>query len=326
MHVRIVTPAKPGSLSGNRATAERWAGLLRESGHTAEVVASDDPNAAADGADAAIALHAWRSAEAIVTLRARFPDRPLIVAMTGTDIYKFQHTEPETTGASMDAADVLIGLHAAVAEDLPERHRDKLHPVYQSTKPVPASYRERVDNPREIRVCVVGHLRAEKDPLRTAYAAARLPEDVRLTVHHAGRAHDESWAEEARAEMDQNPRYTWHGELPHGRVRKLMARSHAMVISSVMEGGANVVSEACAVGLPVLASKIPGNRGLLGNDYPALYPPEDTDALRDLLARLARDRQFRSALRQCSEALAPMFEPESERRRLTAALDAAAGG
>lgn len=325
MHVRIVTPAKPGSLSGNRATAERWAGLLRQNGHTAQVVASDDPTAGEAGADALIALHAWRSAEAVRTWRTRFADRPLVVAMTGTDIYKFQHSAPETTVASMDAADALIGLHAAVGEDLPARHRAKLHVVYQSTRPVPASYRRPAPPPREIRVCVVGHLRAEKDPLRTAYALRRLPADLRLSVRHAGRAHDDTWAEAARAEMARNPRYRWLGELAHGRVRQLMARTHAMAITSVMEGGANVVSEACAFGLPVLASDIPGNRGLLGGDHPALYPAEDTAALAALMDRLVRDSAFRAELGRRSTGLAPLFQPESERAHLAAALDWATG-
>ena len=56
-------------------------------------------------------------------------------------------------------------------------------------------------------VLVIGHLRDEKDPLRAAEASRSLPESSRIRVVHLGRAHDEAWADRARAEMDRNPRY-----------------------------------------------------------------------------------------------------------------------
>ena len=85
-------------------------------------------------------------------------------------------------------------------------------------------------------------------------------------------------------------RYRWRGEVPGWQVRREFARSHVMVISSVMEGGANVVSEAIVAGVPVIASKIDGNVGLLGADYRGYYPAQDTAALAALLfvARPAR--------------------------------------
>ena len=58
-----------------------------------------------------------------------------------------------------------------------------------------------------------------------------------------------------------------------------MAAAKLMVISSVMEGGANVVSEACRIGLPILASDIPGNIGLLGEDYPGYFKTGDSQSL-----------------------------------------------
>ena len=40
--------------------------------------------------------------------------------------------------------------------------------------------------------------------------------------------------------------------MPHAEVSRLLARSHAMVISSLSEGGANVISEAAVAGVPDL--------------------------------------------------------------------------
>jgi putative glycosyltransferase (TIGR04348 family) len=312
--ITLNTPAGPQSRAGNRATATRWARFLRELGHRVHV-AADDPG---ERADLMIALHAWRSAEAIRAFAEQHPERPLIVVLTGTDIYRFQASHPETTLASMEAAHALIGLHDRVGDDIPAHLRQRLHTVYQSAHPLPRSYpgpvRDRFD------VCVAGHLREEKDSLRAAYAARDLAADSRIRIIQAGRAHSADWAEAADAEAARNPRYQWLGEIPPWQVRRLMSRSRAMVMSSVMEGGANVVSEACVAGLPVLASDIPGNRGLLGDDYAGYYPARDTAALRELLQRAEAETGFLDKLRSHCQALAPRFTPAAERDGLHAVI------
>jgi glycosyltransferase involved in cell wall biosynthesis len=160
---------------------------------------------------------------------------------------------------------------------------------------------------------VIGHLREEKDPLRAALAARDLPLASRVRVIHLGKAHDEHWAERARAEMAVNPRYLWKGEVPGWAVRKEFVKTHLMVLSSIMEGGANVVSEAVVAGVPVVASDIPGSVGLLGQDYPGYYPVGDTAALTALLSRVETDPDFLDQLTRHCAARAPMFTPEAER-------------
>lgn len=321
MKITLVTPAAPRSRAGNRATATRWARLLGGLGHRVRIAEDWQPGDPVP--ELLLALHAWRSAGAIGRFAAAEPMRPLVVVLTGTDIYRFQHSHPEETLASLERAHALIGLHARVAEDIPARFRGRLHNVLQSAPPLPASYRGPAAGRFE--VCVIGHLREEKDSLRAAYAARRLPAASRLRVTQAGRAHSEDWAEAARAEMSLNPRYRWLGEIPHGEVRRLLARSRAMVMSSVMEGGANAVSEACVAGLPVLASEIPGNTGLLGADYPGYYPPQDTAALASLLERSERDPAFLDRLRQHCAALAPRFTPAAEQAALARVLATVTG-
>ena len=246
-------------------TATRWARILRSLGHRVRIAVEyeDDP------ADLMVALHAWRSARSIERFRARYPDRPLVVALTGTDIYSFIHSHTEETLRSLDLADVLVGLHELVAAAIPERYHDKLKIIYQSVSPLG----ERRPPLRHwFEILVIGHLREEKDPLRTAEAARLLPESSRIRVVHFGRAYDESWAERARAEMARNPRYLWRGEVPRWKVRAAQGRASLMVLSSILEGGANVISEAVVAGLPVIASEIAGSVGLLGKDYPGYYP------------------------------------------------------
>ena len=324
LKVALITPASRGSHAGNRATATRWAGLLRELGCRVRVAQSD---ADADGCrvggqppDLVLALHAVRSHAAIRACRADFPACPLAVVLTGTDVYRFQHSDPEIFLDSLAASDALVGLHDCLAEDLPPRFLSRLRVVHQSAPPLPPRAPRPVS--RRFEVLVAGHLRDEKDSLRAARAVRDLPAQSRLCVVQLGGAHTPAWAEAARAEMAGNGRYRWHGDLPRWRVRQWMARARLMVISSRMEGGANVVSEACVAGLPVVASDIPGNRGLLGNDYAGYFPVADTAALRALLCRAEAEPAFVERLRQQVLARAPLFSPAAEREALARVIEA----
>lgn len=324
LKVALITPAGRGSHAGNRATATRWAARLRELGARVRLAGPEDAPAAwrVDGRppDLVMALHAWRSHAAILAGRRAFPAAALAVVLTGTDVYRFQHSHPEAFGESLAAADVLVGLHDALAEDLPACARPRLHVVHQSALPLPAG----VPRPgrRHLDVLVAGHLREEKDPLRAALAVRELPAESRLRVTQLGGALEADWAEAALEEMAVNPRYRWLGDLPRWRVRRWMGRARLMVISSRMEGGANVVSEACVAGLPVLASDIPGNRGLLGGDYPGYFPVADTAVLRELLHRAEAQPAFVDELRRRVAARAPLFTPEAEREALARVIAA----
>jgi glycosyltransferase involved in cell wall biosynthesis len=112
--------------------------------------------------------------------------------------------------------------------------------------------------------------------------------------------------------MAANPRYVWLGDLPPARVRRLMARARLMVLSSHMEGGANVVSEAVVSGLPILASRIDGSVGLLGEAHPGYFPVSDTVALGRLMRRAETDPEFLAGLAAHGAARAALFQPERE--------------
>lgn len=318
MKILLLTPAPEGSRAGNRATAERWSQLLTVAGHEVTIGTGYELPAARD-CNLLIALHAWRSHEAVSRFRQEFPYKPLIVVLTGTDIYRFQHTEPATTLATMAMADTLIGLHRLVGEDIPGRFHDRLHTVLQSAERPPAG---QDPDPDHFDVCVVGHLREEKDSLRAARAARLVPPDSALRIVQAGKAHNAGWADAARAESRENPRFVWLEEIDRSGVQGLMARSRLMVISSIMEGGANVVSEACRAGLPVIASDIAGNRGLLGDDYPGYYPVADERVLADLLLKAEREPAYLEELSARVSRRAGDFTPEAEQAALLAAIRA----
>ena len=315
MKIGLITPAARRSRSGNRATADRWQRLLVDLGHSVSVVT--DYNGS--DVDLLLAVHAWRSAPAIRCFAEAHPERPLVVLLAGTDIYRFQHEDPEPIIESLRAAHALIGLHEKVADDVPAEFRAKLAVVLQSAE----SLERRPPLKTKFEVCVIGHLRDEKDSLRTAYAARDLPEKSRIAVTQLGKANSQDWAERASAEMASNTRYRWWGERSRTTVRKIMARARLLVMSSRMEGGANAVSEACAAGLPVIASHIPGNIGVLGEDYPGYFPVENTEALRSLLLRAESDADWLERLCSHCRQRALLFTPERERTSLAAVIDQA---
>jgi putative glycosyltransferase (TIGR04348 family) len=314
MKISLITPANKKSRAGNRTTAVRWARMLRDLGHQVRIAEDyqEEPS------DLLLALHAWRSADSIQRFRERHPGRPLVVALTGTDIYRFQQSDPDVTLASMEAAGALICLHDLVHEAIPKRFGTKLQVIYQSAEPLP---KPRKPSKRHFDICVIGHLREEKDSLRTAYAVRELPPTSRVRVIHLGKAHTDSWAEDARTEMATNPRYDWRGEVPGWAVRREFGKTRLMVLSSIMEGGANVISEAIVAGVPVIASDIPGSVGLLGRDYPGYYSTGDTSALARQIHRAETDAKFLGQLTRHCDERAPLFRPEREQQHLGQVID-----
>ena len=260
-------------------------------------------------ADAMVAVHAWRSAAAVARFKSHHPDRPVILQLSGTDIYDYINSDPTPTLRSMELADRLVALNDRASRVVPKNLRSRLSIIYQSASSPPEP---RSPSRRAVVVSVIGHLRDVKDPLRTAEAARLLPSGSQISIEHVGRAYTPAWADRARAEMAMNPRYLWRDDVPAAAVRRLLARSHAMVISSVSEGGANVISEAIVAGVPILASRMDGNVGLLGANYPGYFPVGDTQALSRLLQRVENEPAFLSRLRKALAQRAPRFRPARE--------------
>ena len=181
--------------------------------------------------------------------------------------------------------------------------------IYQSAEAVRASTPKRSVS---FNVCVVGHLREEEDPLRTVIAVRNLSHESRIQVTHVGQALDSRLGAEATAEAARNPRYCWIGQLSHRRTRTKMAASDLVCITSKMEGSSNVLSEALASAVPVVASKIPGLVGTLGAKFPGYYPCGDTAKLRRLLLKLEEDRAFYRALKRYCRDLAYLVKPKRE--------------
>jgi putative glycosyltransferase (TIGR04348 family) len=305
MRIFMACPAPPRSRKGNRVTALRWGRILRSLGHQLTIGQKYDGTPC----DLCIALHARRSHQAVVQYRRLYPAGPLVVALTGTDLYRDIRTSKRAQ-QSLELADRLIVLQPEGRAELPRRLRDKVRIIYQSAEPTRL---RPLKNQRISVVCVLGHLRHEKDPFRAALALQFLPAETRVRIVHAGQAMKPALAARARRLTARDPRYRWIGEVPRWRARRILARSRLLVLSSRMEGGANVISEAVVDGVPVLASRIPGSEGMLGEGYPGFYPVGDTRALARLMLRAATEADFYGRLKSWCDRLAPLFDPARER-------------
>lgn len=330
MRIVIAAPVRPGMASGNDVTAARWQRRLSELGHDVEVrsvapehglhFVSDATADVGGDADVLVVLHARRCARAVSASKAARPERPVVVGLAGTDLYA-DLPDDEDARAAIEAADALVVLQTEAVQRLRSFDpalADRTTVVHQSVEPpLPRRHRDL----GAFMVVVLAHLREVKDPLMAARTARLVPSDSRLQVVHAGAAHDADWAAAAQHEAETNARYRWVGELPRDEALALLASADALACTSLLEGGANVVTEAIALGVPVIGTAVAGTTGLLGADHPGLVPVGDDDALAAAMVRLeAEPAAYADAERRVVQRQA-ITDPAHERAAWAAVLD-----
>ena len=311
--VVIVSPALADANNGNWQTARRWQHMLAGTHPTRIVTAWPDAHAGADAV--MIALHARRSANAIAAWAAERGPHGLAVVLTGTDLYRDIATN-RAAQRSLVLANVLVVLQALGLDALTARARPKARVIYQST-----THRQTLPKSlRHVRALMVGHLRDEKDPLTLMAAAQLLRDDTSVRIDHIGSPLDPALGDAARSTMADCPHYRWLDSQPHEATRRRIQRAHLLVHASRVEGGAHAVMEAVRAGTPVLASRIPGNVGMLGPRYAGYFEPGDAAGLAALLREARRTLGQKRGLlarlaTQCAQR-APLFAPAAEQQAL----------
>lgn len=300
----IISPALANANNGNWHTAARWKKFLAADAKVSIALAWDGAPV-----DVMIALHACRSADSVARFARAYPDRPLIVVLTGTDLYRDVKTNSAVL-QSMQAAANLVVLQDQALLELAPSLRNKARVIVQSA-PRLAPLKP---NKTTFDFVAVGHLRGEKDPLTLMRAVKALPAASPIRVIHIGDALDHALGDAARQTVADCPRYRWLGGLPRTRTRRWIARSQALIHPSVMEGGAHVIIEAVQSKVPVLASHISGNIGMLGENYAGYFPLGDAEALAKLMLRFASDQAFAAHLRAQCAARSALFEPRHEQQ------------
>jgi len=324
IRVVIATPALADANNGNWQTARRWQRLLSRR-HDARIVrAWPDEQALARPAQdqVLLALHARRSADSAAAWAQQHGSHGLGLVLTGTDLYR-DIASDASAQQSLALARALVVLQERAIESVPPAHRARARVIFQST----GTRQTLAKTQRHLRVVAVGHLRDEKDPLTLMRAAELLRAESGIRIDHLGAALDPALGEAARRTEATGAPYRWLGGRPHADALRRIQRAHLLVHMSRIEGGAHVVMEAVCSGTPVIASRIDGNLGMLGDDYAGYFAPGDAQALAALLRRCRDDLTgcgqsagidtglMATLAHQCA-ARAELFSPQREQAAL----------
>jgi putative glycosyltransferase (TIGR04348 family) len=312
----IISPALQDANNGNWQTAHRWAQMLSKA-HRIRIIKTWEPDGG-ESDEVMIALHARRSADSIAAWGKQRGSRSLIVALTGTDLYRDILISTQAQH-SLDAAGQLIVLQELGIRSLPAKYHAKTRTVFQST----TSRKTLPKTDKHLNAVMVGHLRDEKMPQTLFEVARLLKDDKAIRITHIGAGLDEKLAEDAMKTEALCAGYTWARGLKHAQTRSRIQRAHVLVHTSKMEGGAHVIMEAVCSGTPVIASRMDGNVGMLGSGYDGYFPVGDAQALAALLRRCKNEPSFLDHLAGQCELRAPLFAPAAEQAALLALVDTA---
>jgi putative glycosyltransferase (TIGR04348 family) len=308
MKIRFLDAPTLNIRNGNVVTSERWRVFFETLGHRVESF-----SACSDGhCDLLVVFNAYKNRQALRDARKNGTAGRIVICLTGTDLYQDLQHDPSARDV-LYLADQLVVLQPMGIFALPADLRERTMVILQS------AVAPMIEIPRELAtfdVCCIAHLRAVKDPLLAARAARLLPADSRIRVLLVGKALSSEYERAAVQEAEENPRFHWFGEQSGERTAEILLGSRLLVMSSLFEGGANVVSEAIVSGIPVIGTDIPCMQGLLGDDYPGLFPVGDSHRLAELLYRAEMDCRFYNELAERCRQESYKFDPVHERESL----------
>ena len=264
MKVCVASPYPLSDLKGNSVTTARIVRVLDEGGIEARGSHGYD----GEPTDILITLHAIKGAPALFDFKKRKPKGKVVILLTGTDIYQGLPKGSKMGEDALREADRIVVRQEAAILRLPEQVRAKTVVIRSSLDPIAVKA-----SPSQSRfiISVVGHLRPVKRPFLTIETLDQHPEWSDVEVWQIGQALDEEMRKTAEFWAEEDERYRWFGGVPRMESLALCCKSSLTINSSILEGGANAVLEAMTMGVPVLASRIEGNVGLLGNDYPGYF-------------------------------------------------------
>jgi glycosyltransferase involved in cell wall biosynthesis len=176
---------------------------------------------------------------------------------------------------------------------------------------------------QELVALSVGRIEREKNPLLLADVLARARErDPRWRLVVCGEGPMEGELRDRLEELGVAAHADLRGYVPiDGELPRLYRSSHALLHVSWTEGVPQVLFEAFAAGLPVVATAVGGVADAAG-DAALLVPPGEADPPADALARVGADPELRRRLVEAGAAEVREHTTEAESRRVAEFLTA----
>ena len=323
MHLALVIPAGLAAASGNVVMAERLALGLRAHGLKVSIITADGIAARASklaGFTWLHAFHALKAGQAALAV-AQATGTPLTVTCTGTDVEVDAHDPAKLEGlervlnAALGIATLHEGMSAALIQRFPHL-APKIAAIPQGPLLVPPAGTRREDwglSADHFVFLLPAGLRAVKRPGLALEPLAELHRDfphLRLLV--AGPPREPEAARAFIEELRGRPWARYLGEVPREQLMDLYQLSDVVLNTSAAEGMPNALLEAMALGRPVLASNIPGNRALIEPEVNGLLS-DGAASFYTAARRLLTDADLRARLAlKAKQTIAQHFRPEAE--------------
>ena len=148
------------------------------------------------------------------------------------------------------------------------------------------------------------------------HALAQLPAGVRVEVHVLSEGPETERWQALASHLGVGDRIVWHGRLPRKRAVEVMSSCDVFALTSLLDGTSCVLSEAIAVGLPVICHRACGFADIVDDSCGILIPlrsPRDSAAgFAEAIARLALDGNLYRKL--CDGARARIDQISAARR------------
>lgn len=309
--VLIHSPFPRQDSQGNSTTADRLERILREGGLSVEM---EEEWYNGSEARCLVALNARRSAGAVEEFRDACPESRVVLVLTGTDINHPEMLHDESvTRQTMHAADSLVLLHEGSLERVPEDLHERCKVIYPSVD-LPEGLQYHPNEGDVFEVLMAGNVRSEKNLPLAMDACALLPVNSRVLVNVYGDG-EGALAQKMLAATASSAPFLWKGKTDHAALIEKMADADLLLNTSNQEGGANAICEAICLGLPVVASRISGNMGMLGDDYEGYFTSGNAESLAEILVRCATDREFYQILLDQVNERAALFDYAEESGR-----------
>lgn len=234
-----------------------------------------------------VILSAWLYPDACAVVQSSH--KPCVLIAQGSDVHQYldDHVRRNAILDASSKASAIITRSRSLASLLNQAgvEQTRLHPIHNgvdtevffpSSKPEARSQLN-LAHDRKL-VLFVGNLLHVKNPHLLLRAFARLPENHDLVLAGKGPLHDELAA--LAAELGIATRTRFLGPQNSGQIAAWMRAADVLCMTSHNEGLPNVVLEARACGLPVVATDVGGIHEVIDDESKGfLTPPGDVDAL-----------------------------------------------